>query len=124
MPTPKILIVEDVPQISESLVDAIQMKGWQALTATTGTAAISIALAEQPDLILLDIRLPDLDGYSVYGRIRADEWGKTANIVVITASESIQTIAERIDLPVDRILFKPEWSLRDLMAKIESVLPV
>ena len=62
MSTPKILIVEDVPQISESLVDVIQMKGWVALTANTGQLAIDTSLREHPDLILLDIRLADMDG--------------------------------------------------------------
>jgi DNA-binding response OmpR family regulator len=122
MATPKILIVEDVPQISESLVDVIQMKGWVALTANTGQLAIDTAMREHPDLILLDIRLPDMDGYSVYRRIRSDQWGARARFLVITASESTATIAEHIDLPPDQILFKPEWSLRDLLTKIETLI--
>lgn len=122
MVTPKILVIEDVSEISGSLVDMIQMRGWHALTASTGHAGIDTALSEHPDVILLDMRLPDIDGYQVYERIRSDSWGATAAIIIITASESVAVIAQRIDLPIDYILFKPEWSLQEVAEKIASLL--
>jgi two-component system NtrC family response regulator/two-component system nitrogen regulation response regulator GlnG len=124
MPTPKILIVEDVPQISESLVDVVRMKGWTALSANTGRTGVELALREHPDLILLDMRLPDMNGYEVYDALRADAWGQTAEVLIVTASESTTTIAEHINLPADRILFKPDWSLVKLLEKIESILGI
>lgn len=122
MNTHTILIVEDVPQISESLVDAIQMKGWLAITAQDGQTGLLTALEKHPDLILLDMRLPDMDGYEVYRRLRHDAWGRTAEVIIITASESTTTIAEHIDLAPERILFKPDWSLSKLVEKIESII--
>jgi len=64
--------------------------------------------------------LPDIDGYEVYRRIREDKWGTKAKILVLTASESTENISKNIDLPTERILFKPEWSVKDLLERIEK----
>lgn len=118
----KVLIVEDSPYLAESLVDMLEMKDHDPIVAPTGREAVAIAIEQQPDLILLDIRLPDIDGYEVYRRIRENEWGAKANIVILTASESIDNISKNIDLPREDVLFKPEWSVQDLLAKIEQKL--
>jgi DNA-binding response OmpR family regulator len=115
-----VLVIEDSPYLAESLVDMLNLKDYQAITAPNGREGVAMATKHQPDLILLDIRLPDIDGYEVYKQIRADKWGKTANIMVLTASESTENISKNIDLPPDLILFKPEWSVRDLLARIEQ----
>jgi len=117
-----VLIVEDSVFLAESLVDMLALSDYQAIVASDGKTGVHLALTKKPDLILLDIRLPDIDGYEVYSRVRKDAWGKKANIVVLTASESIENISKNIDLPVSRILFKPEWSMTDLLAKIDSLL--
>ncbi|MCD5381116.1 MAG: response regulator [Candidatus Pacebacteria bacterium] len=117
-----ILVIEDSPYLSESLVDMISMKGYDAIAAPTGREGVSKAIENHPDLILLDIRLPDIDGYEVFRCIREDDWGKKAKIMVLTASESIDNISKNIDLPSDLILFKPEWSVKDLLQRIEDQL--
>ena len=116
----KILVVEDSPYLAESLSDMLSIKGHEAIIAPTGREGVTMAIEQQPDLILLDIRLPDIDGYEVYRRIRENDWGKDAKIVVLTASESTENISKNIDLPKDDVLFKPDWSVVDLLAKIEE----
>ena len=61
-----ILIVEDSPYLADSLVDMLELKNYRALVAPTGKQAVELALTEEPDLILLDIRLPDFDGYEIH----------------------------------------------------------
>ena len=117
-----ILVIEDSSYLADSLVDMLEISGHQALVANTGRDGVKLALEHKPDLILLDIRLPDIDGYEVYRRIREDSWGKKAKVVVLTASESTENISKNIDLPSDYVLFKPEWSVPDLLKKIESHL--
>ena len=117
-----VLVIEDSPYLAESLVDMMNIKGHGALVAATGREGIRMAIEEKPDLVLLDIRLPDIDGYEVYQAIRQDSWGKNASIMVLTASESAKNIMKNIDLPDEKILYKPEWSAQDLVAKIDSVL--
>jgi DNA-binding response OmpR family regulator len=114
-----VLIIEDSPYLAESLADMINIKGHTSIIAPNGVEGVRMALEYKPDLILLDIRLPDIDGYEVYRRIRNDEWGETAKIIVLTASESIENISKNIDLPQELVLFKPDWSVKDLIEKIE-----
>jgi two-component system alkaline phosphatase synthesis response regulator PhoP len=117
-----ILIVEDSLYLAESLMDMLNIRGHEGILAQNGREGIALALERKPDLVLLDIRLPDIDGYEVYKKIRETAWGKKAKIVVLTASESIENISKNINLPRENILFKPEWSMPDLMNKIDSVL--
>jgi two-component system KDP operon response regulator KdpE len=117
-----VLVIEDSSFLAESLVDMLELSNYQALVAPNGKEGVTIALSKKPDLILLDIRLPDIDGYEVYRRIRQTAWGKNALIVVLTASESSENISKNIDLPSEFVLFKPEWSVVDLLAKIDSLV--
>lgn len=122
MESKSILIIEDSLYLAESLADLFTIKGHRATIAPDGRTGVKQALKEKPDLILLDIRLPDIDGYQVYRQIKDDEWGKDANVVVLTASESTDTISKNIDLPADHVLFKPDWSLQDLIAHLDTLL--
>ena len=117
-----ILVIEDSLYLAESLQDMIEMQGYKALVAPNGTKGIEIALSEKPDLIFLDIRLPDISGYQVFQSIRADEWGKNAKISILTASESIEEISKNIQLPKEYVLFKPEWSIAALADYIKKRL--
>lgn len=118
----KILIVEDSPYLAASLVDMLELKNYHTLVAATGKDAVEIALSEEPDLILLDIRLPDFDGYEVFRRLRDTPWGATAKIMVLTASESTENISKNINLPAKDVLFKPDWSIPQLLERITEKL--
>lgn len=117
-----VLAIEDSPYLAESLFDMLTLKGHKAIIAPNGRDGVDLAINHKPDLILLDIRLPDIDGYEVYRRIRNDGWGARAKIVVLTASESIENISKNVNLPKSSILFKPDWSVSDLLEKIEEYL--
>lgn len=117
-----VLVIEDSQYLAESLADMLNIKGHEPILAPNGREGVELALERRPDLILLDIRLPDIDGYEVFRRIRENEWGSKAKVLVLTASESIDNISKNIDLPKDLILFKPEWSVIDLMEKINTIL--
>lgn len=117
-----VLVIEDSPYLAESIVDMLDIKGYKSLVAQTGREGVQLAINHQPDLILLDIRLPDIDGYEVYRRIRENDWGKNANVMVLTASESTENISKNIDLPPDNVLFKPEWSVKDLLERIATAM--
>ena len=122
MQSPTILVIEDSSYLADSLVDMLEMYKYRSLHAASGREGVALAIEHEPDLVLLDIRLPDNNGYEVYRQIRATDWGKTARIMVLTASESIENIAKNIDLPREYVLFKPEWSIKNLMHQIEKRL--
>jgi DNA-binding response OmpR family regulator len=120
MSKPTVLIIEDSPYLAESVQDLLEIHNYQVHVAAHGQAGVAYALAHHPDLILLDIRLPDISGYEVYRQIRADKWGKHAAVTVLTASESLEEIAKNISLPLKYILFKPEQSLTDLLSHVQQ----
>ena len=115
-----VLIVEDSSYLAESLIDMLEMHGYNTIHAHSGEQGVASALAHEPDLVLLDIRLPDISGYEVYRQIRETAWGKKARIMILTASESIENIAKNIDLPLEDVMFKPEWSMQELIKKIQK----
>lgn len=117
-----VLIVEDSSYLADSLIDMLEMSGFNTIHAHSGEQGVASAIAHEPDLILLDIRLPDINGYEVFRQIRETDWGKTARIMILTASESVENIAKNIDLPLEHVLFKPEWSMQALLQKIQQRL--
>lgn len=123
MPQKTILVIEDSPELADSLQDILEMEGYNPVVCLNGKDGIAKALEVQPDLVILDIRLPDIDGYQVYQRIRASgDWGANAKVMILTASESIENISKNVDLPVEYVLFKPEMSISTLVLKIKERL--
>lgn len=117
-----VLLIEDSSYLAESVKDALEMNGYHVHIEPTGQSGVTYALEHHPDMILLDIRLPDISGYDVYNNIRADDWGKEAAISILTASESLDNIAKNINMPVENVLFKPDQSLSDLVTHVQKRL--
>jgi len=118
----QVLVIEDSPYLAASLEDMLTLSGHSPIVTVTGVDGVAAALEHHPDLILLDIRLPDINGYEVYRRLRSDTWGATADILVLTASESVDQAAKNLGLPLDHVLFKPDWSIKELIALINDRL--
>jgi DNA-binding response OmpR family regulator len=117
----KILIIEDSPDLADSLEDMLKFKGYHTFKSNDGIRGISIALAEKPDLILLDLKLPDINGYEVYRKLRKDEWGKDASIMILTASDTFESIPEDLDIKPEDILRKSNWGIDGLASKVEEL---
>ncbi|OGS34949.1 MAG: hypothetical protein A2474_08655 [Elusimicrobia bacterium RIFOXYC2_FULL_34_12] len=101
-----ILVVEDEPSISDLLKYIFEREGYSVLVAADGEQAIKLARVKRPDIILLDIILPKLDGYSVNRQLQLEE--KTANIptIILTGNSEIQNMSE-LDKNVLVYLEKP-----------------
>ncbi|MCA9365447.1 response regulator [Candidatus Kaiserbacteria bacterium] len=120
--TKKILIVEDVPYLAESLKDLMDFKGYETFVSNSGLDGLAIALEKHPDLILLDIRLPDIDGFEVLRRIRHDAWGQKARILLLTAADVSEELPNDIDIDENDILHKSHWGVENLAARVEGEL--
>lgn len=118
----RILIIEDNHDLAESLVDILEVDDYEVIVKMSGKEGLACALETHPDLIILDIHMPGMNGYQVYDQLKKDSWGKAANILVLTASESIDTIAKNIDIPKKQVLFKPDISVPTLRAEIAHQL--
>jgi two-component system, cell cycle response regulator DivK len=90
----QILVVEDNQKNMKLFRDVLEAAGYRTLEATSGERAVEVATEHQPDLVLMDIRLPDIDGVEALGRLRAD--GRTASIPVLAVTaQAMQGDRER-----------------------------
>jgi two-component system alkaline phosphatase synthesis response regulator PhoP len=116
---PRILIVEDEPEMLMGLEDNFQFEGYTVLKAGDGVSGLEIALAEQPDLIILDVMLPKKSGFDVCRELRAQ--GATIPIIMLTARGQEIDKVRGLELGADDYLTKP-FSLRELLARVKAVL--
>jgi two-component system cell cycle response regulator DivK len=85
MTSPQILVVEDNERNMKLFCDLLQASGYRTLEAPTGERAVELALEHRPDLVLMDIQLPDIDGIEALGRLRADDRFATPPVLALTA---------------------------------------
>jgi two-component system, cell cycle response regulator DivK len=85
MTSAQILVVEDNERNMRLFCDVLQASGYRTLEASTGESAVEVALEQGPDLVLMDIQLPDIDGVEALARIRADERSASLPVLALTA---------------------------------------
>jgi len=115
----RILVVEDDPLLAESLIRALQQQGYGVGHARRGHDADALLRAHRYDLLLLDIGLPDVDGFEVLRRLRAR--GDAMPVLVVTAREEVDERVHGLDLGADDYLTKP-FSLSELEARVRALL--
>ncbi len=103
----RILAVDDSPTILEMIKAILEAGGYEVLTAADGAEALDKARAEKPDLILLDVMLPKLDGYRVCRLLKFDQNYKHIPIIMLTAKTEEQSMATGLRTGADQYLTKP-----------------
>jgi len=119
----KILIVEDEKSQRKALRASLEQKGFSILEATNGGEGLGRALSEHPDIILLDVRMPKMDGITMMRKLREDPWGKNASIIILTNYDTTDTQLLQVtaELP-SYYLIKANTSLEGIFEKIKKVL--
>jgi two-component system OmpR family response regulator len=119
MTAPRILVVDDEPNIRDLLSQSLRFAGYQVRTVSNGAQTISAVLEEEPDLIVLDVMLPDMNGFSVTKRLR--DAGYTAPIIFLTAKDETEDKIKGLNVGGDDYVTKP-FSLDEIVARIQAVL--
>ena len=114
----KILIIEDEPQIVLGLTDALEFEGFEVVSADTGKAGVSLARQGNPDAIILDLMLPDANGFVVCEQIR--QLDRLIPIIMLTARSSEADKIRGLDAGADDYVTKP-FSLGELIARIRAI---
>jgi DNA-binding response OmpR family regulator len=115
----RILIVEDERAVERGLEYGLTSEGFQVLWADTGQRALELARSQDPHLILLDIRLPDISGFDVCKQLRAE--GKRQPILMLTARDEEFDKVLGLELGADDYVVKP-YSLRELISRVRALL--
>jgi DNA-binding response OmpR family regulator len=123
----KILIIEDEEIAYKTVKEKLVSEGFEVLVATDGLEGLKLAKSEHPDLILLDLLMPKFDGLTMLKRLREDDWGADAKVIVLSNLGDPRDITKGVDIGLNDIaeyMVKTDWSLEDMVAKIKERLQV
>jgi len=119
MPHETILVVDDEPAIVQVIRERLDREGFAATAAGSGQAALAAVEEETPDLIILDLMLPDLDGFEVLRRLRSS--GQDMPVIILTARDDDVDVVVGLELGADDYVVKP-FNPRELVARVRAVL--
>jgi len=117
-----VLIIEDEADIREAMVDYLSESDYKVLAASDGITGLQTALGEHPDLILLDLMLPAMNGQEVLRKLREDRWGKNAVVIIMSAQDDLSNIGMAYESGVTEYIMKSNASLEELSKKIRETL--
>src|SRR6266699_5633868 len=115
----RILIIEDELPMRTALQDVLEAEGYRAISAVDGESGLRRAIEERPDLILLDIMMPKLDGYAVCAELR--RFSNPVPILMLTAKGQVEDRVTGLDAGADDYLVKP-FSTEELLARVRALL--
>ena len=115
----RLLVVDDEPNIVELLSASLRYAGFDVATARSGTEAVRVAQEFQPDLLVLDVMMPGMDGFDVVRRLRADD--RRVPVLFLTARDSTEDKITGLTLGGDDYVTKP-FSLEEVIARIRAIL--
>ena len=115
---PHILVIDDEPQILRAIRTILSEKQFRVTTASRGEEGLTLAAANEPDLIILDLGLPDMDGVEVCSRLR--EWTQTP-IIILSVRDSERDKVAALDMGADDYLTKP-FGIEELLARVRVAL--
>jgi signal transduction histidine kinase len=119
----RVLVIEDDPAIRATLIDLLQLNGFDASFATDGLEGLMAALSRPPDVILSDLHMPGLDGFQLIEKLRADDRTRAIPVIVISASVEPERMRRGMEIGADDFIVKPfteEQVLRSIKARLEK----
>ena len=119
----RILVVDDTPLNVKLLADLLRVKGFMVTTAASGPEALDRIAAERPDLVLLDVMMPEMSGYEVCTRIRANQETARLPVVMVTSLDAVHERVKGIEVGADDFLSKPV-NQPELLARVRSLLRI
>ncbi|OHA17354.1 MAG: hypothetical protein A3C79_03500 [Candidatus Taylorbacteria bacterium RIFCSPHIGHO2_02_FULL_45_28] len=119
-----ILVVEDEKSLCKAIVDILSRNNFLPIEAKNGKEGVELALSRHPDLILLDLIIPEVDGITALKKIRADAWGARVPIIILTnvSATNEQLVDDIVTHKPMNYLIKSDWKIQDVVAKIQEIL--
>ena len=120
----RILVIEDDRDLREAIVDKFRQEKFEVLEAQNGEEGLAAALREKPDLLIVDIIMPKMDGTEMLKKVRENEWGRNVPVMILTNISDAEKLAEALEIGVDEYLLKAEWKLQDVLKKAKKIMGV
>lgn len=117
-----ILIIDDDSSVRKPLVESFAREGYDILEAFDGAAGLEVALAKHPEIILLDLLMPVMDGMTMLKKLRQDAWGKDARVIILTNDDSLEPMADALGEQAFDYLIKSNWKMSAVVAKVKQRL--
>lgn len=118
----KILIIEDEQSLLKALQSKFEREDFVVIVARDGEEGLEKSFSEHPDLILLDIIMPKMDGLIMLERLRRDDWGKTVPVIMLTNLSDESKVTEAIQRGSFDYLVKSDWNINDVVDKVKNRL--
>jgi len=115
-----ILLVEDERPLLRVLADTFRQEGFDVLEALNGKLGLQAAVKKKPDVILLDIIMPVMDGLTMLQELRQDPWGKNATVILLTNLSDFERISKALEYGVYDYLVKTDWKMEDVVKKVKE----
>lgn len=117
-----ILLIEDEPILQKTLSAALQQEGYDVKNALDGELGLNLAKEIKPDLILLDLILPKMDGFEVLDALKGDDTLKQTPVIILTNLESPQDVEKALAKGATTYLVKANYELKNIIAKIRETI--
>lgn len=118
----KILVVDDEKDLRDALRTTLESAGYSVSEAADGEEGFKLAELEKPDLILLDIMMPKMNGHQVLNQLRQTPWGLHIHVLILTNADDPLNIAQGVGLHSDDYIIKSQTSLKDILTKVKQHL--
>jgi two-component system, OmpR family, alkaline phosphatase synthesis response regulator PhoP len=117
-----LLIVDDESIVRKALSSQFDSGEVEVITANDGEAGLEAALEHHPDLILLDLVMPKMDGMTMLTKLREDDWGKKAEVIILTNLSDAERVSEAVDKGTYEYLVKVDWNVTDVVNRVKDKL--
>ncbi len=118
----KVLIVEDQPEMRLLIKDQLAAKGFDVSEAKNGKEGLEAALKEHPDLILLDVLMPEMNGIEMAKKLHEDEWGKNAKLIIMTNFDSESKLRRELQNITFKYMIKTDVQIEEIVEEATRVL--
>ena len=118
----KILFIEDESALQKTLGDYLKKEGYEVVSALDGESGLRLAQSQKPDLILLDLILPKMDGFEVLKKLMKNPETKEIPVIILTNLERMEDIGRALELGAKTYLVKANYTLKEVAEKVKKVL--
>jgi len=118
----KILFIEDESVLHKTIGEVLTQQGYEMISALDGEIGLRLAQTKKPDLILLDLILPKIDGFGVLKQLKEDEKTKGIPVIVLTNLEGMQDVERAIKMGASTYLVKSNYDLEEVVEKIKNAV--